>query len=305
LPPRALRREPCRALAGLALALAGLACAPAPIAETLCAPTGGTVALPAALVESSGAAVSSAGADLIWTHNDGNSALYAVDRGGRVVAERALRLRLVDWEDLEIAQCPDGGACLYLADTGDNLEARTPGSAGIVRVREPDPLRLTPTVRQPLEAEVFPIRLPDGPRDIEAIFVLPGERPYLVTKGRAHPLTVYRYPPPLRPDTVTLQEVQRLSGSAMPLLSQVTGASASADGALVAIRTYEALELFDVVGDTLARRSDGTVSLSALGEVQGEAVALGPDGLVVLTSEGDPRGGPASMRILQCRVGEG
>jgi hypothetical protein len=149
------------------------------------------------------------------------------------------------------------------------------------------------------------MRLPDGARDIEALFVLPGERIHLVTKGRRHPLTVYRYPPPLRPDTVTLEEVQQLSDGPRSLLAQVTGASASADGSLVAVRTYQSLEFFTVVADTLARRPNGVVNLRPLEEIQGEAVALGPDGLVVLTSEGGPLGGPPSMRILRCEVGRG
>ena len=283
---------------GPLLALLGIACVPVATAGPGCAPTGAAVVLPDALDETSGAAVSRRDSGIIWTHNDGGSVLYALEPSGRVVSAHTLPMRLRDWEDMEIADCAGGGACLYFADTGDNEERRPAGSIRIARVREPEP-----AAPGPLEADVFPIRLPDGPRDIEALFVLPGERVHLVTKGRQHPLTVYSYPPPLRPDTVTLEEVQRLSSGPMSLLSQVTGASASTDGSLVAIRTYQALEFFYVVADTLARRANGIVNLRTLEEIQGEAVALGPDGLVVLTSEGGPLGGPASMRLLRCAVG--
>jgi hypothetical protein len=204
---------------------------------------------------------------------------------------------------MDVAAC-GSGSCLYLADTGDNAEAREAGSIRIVRLAEPGQSRGNADAPE-LEAQVFPMRLPDGARDIEALFVLPGERIHLVTKGRRHPLTVYRYPPPLRPDTVTLEEVQQLSDGPRSLLAQVTGASASADGSLVAVRTYQSLEFFTVVADTLARRPNGVVNLRPLEEIQGEAVALGPDGLVVLTSEGGPLGGPPSMRILRCEVGRG
>ena len=283
---------------GPLLTLLGIACVPIATSGPGCAPTGAAIVLPSALDETSGAGVSRREAGLIWTHNDDSSALYALEPNGRVVSEHPLPIPLRDWEDMEVADCAGGGACLYFADTGDNEERRAAGSIRIVRVREP-----RPAAPGPLDADVFPIRLPDGPRDIEALFVLPGEGVHLVTKGRQHPLTVYRYPPPLRPDTVILEEVQRLSSGPMSLLSQVTGASASADGGLVAIRTYQALEFFDVVADTLARRVNGIVNLRTLQEIQGEAVALGPEGLVVLTSEGGPLGGPASMRLLRCAVG--
>lgn len=157
----------------------------------------------------------------------------------------------------------------------------------------------------PLAADVFPVRLPDGPRDTEAIFVLPGEVPYLVTKGANHPITVYRYPTPLRSDTVTLEEVQRLSAGPVQLLNRVTGASASPDGSWVAVRTYQALHFYRVEGDTLASVAGGLVNLRTLEEIQGEAVGLGPDGLVVLTSEGGPLGGPPSMRFLRCALDGG
>ncbi|HUF75518.1 MAG TPA: hypothetical protein VMM35_04535 [Longimicrobiales bacterium] len=257
--------------------------------------------LPDALLETSGAAVSGRDPGAVWTHNDDGSALYAIDERGRVLSEHRLPVELRDWEDLAIADCLSG-SCLYLADTGDNAERRSGGDVRIVRVPEPDPRARTAEEPSALEADVFPIALPDGARDIEAIFVLPGERVHLITKGRQHALTVYRYPGPLRRDTVVLEEVQRLSDGPRSLLAQVTGASASADGSVVAVRTYQSLEFFQLHADTLARRPNGLVNLRTLEEIQGEAVALGPEGLVVLTSEGGPLGGPASMRLLTCRV---
>ena len=284
---------------GPVLAVVGIACAPIATAGPGCASRGPAVVLPDALDEVSGAAVGLRDPRAFWTHNDQGSSLYAIDERGRILSEHRLSLDLSDWEDVAVAEC-SGGSCLYLADTGDNAERRRAGDIRIVRVREPDP-RASPG-DAPLEADVHPIALPDGARDIEAIFVLPGERVHLVTKGRQHALTVYRYPGPLRADTVVLEEVQRLSDGPRSLLAQVTGASASADGSVVAVRTYQSLELVQVHADTLARRPNGTVNLRTLEEIQGEGVALGPDGLVVLTSEGGPLGGPASMRLLSCQV---
>ena len=243
----------------------------------------------------------------MWTHNDGNSDLYALDRSGRILDRLDVSERLRDWEDIEIGPCEVGGYCLYLADTGDNRERRPGGQTRILRLVEPEVTKAvagTPAVAtaRSITGDAFPIRLPDGPRDIEALFVLPGEVPYLVTKGRDEANTVYRYPPPLRPDTVTLEEVQRLTPGPVALLDRVTGASASPDGGWVAVRTYQALQFYQVVADTLAPVDGGLVNLRTLQEIQGEAVSIGPDGAVVLTSEGGPLGGPPSLRVLRCRM---
>lgn len=96
--------------------------------------------------------------------------------------------------------------------------------------------------------------------------------------------------------------MQRLSVGAAGLGGQVTGASSASDGRRVAVRTYEALEFFDVMADTLARVEGGVVNLRTLRESQGEAVAIGPDGLVVLTSEAGPFGGAPGMNVLRCGI---
>jgi hypothetical protein len=257
------------------------------------------VLLPSELQETSGVAQSPTDPGVYWTHNDGDSGLYAVDARGTVRARFTLDVRAGDVEDMAAAECAGGGACLYLADTGDNEERRPDGDARILRVTEPDPV-----ASGVLAAGVFPIRLPDGPRDIEAMFVLPGERVHLVTKGRAHAITVYRYPGPLRSEVVTLEEVQRLTSGAETLLDQVTGASASPSGTLVAVRTYRALTFYRGAGGSLVPLEGGMVNLRPLEEIQGEGVGLGPDGLVLLTSEGGPLGGPSALSSLRCAVRE-
>jgi hypothetical protein len=262
-----------------------------------CLPERSTVVLPDALAETSGVAVSRTHAGVLWTHNDDGSRLFAIDADGRVLAEHSVQPELRDWEDIEVAPCAAGEWCLYFADTGDNAERREPGSARIMRMREPG---LSADGAAP--AEVFPIRFPDGPRDVEALFVLPGERVHVVTKGRQDPVTVYRYPGALRPDTVTLEEVQRLGDGREPLLAQVTGASATPDGRRVAIRTYQSLQFYAVEADTLVALRNGLVNLRTLEEIQGEGVGLGDAGQVVLTSEGGPLGGPPSLRSLRCQL---
>jgi len=239
-------------------------------------------------------AVSRRDPEVFWTHNDDGAEVFTIDRSGRVLARHRLSVEPNDLEDVAVGECSAGDSCLYFADTGDNAERRE--IVHVLRVREPD----EPREEGPLRADAFPVRFPDGPRDTEAIFVLPPERVHLVTKGRSRAITVYRYPGSLRADTVTLEEVQRLTDGPQSLLDQVTGASASPIGRTVAIRTYQALRFYGVDGDTLVPVRNGTVNLRPLEEIQGEGVSLSADGRVLLTAEGGPLGGPAALSELRC-----
>lgn len=287
-------------LGALCMALVALACAPFATAGPGCTELGPAMELSRELVETSGAAIGRRSPDVLWTHNDGHSDLYALDRRGAILGRFEIEDRLSDWEDLDVGACATAGSCLYLADTGDNGERRPDGNVRILRTAEPS---VRPGVTGLVSAlDAFPVRLPDGPRDVEALFVLPDEAVYLVTKGANHPVTVYRYPGALRPDIVTLEEVQRLTDGPEPLLNRVTGASASPDGSWVAIRTYQALRFYRPEDGRLVPVEGGLVNLRTLREIQGEGVGVGPDGLVALTSEGGPLGGPPSMRLLRCRL---
>jgi hypothetical protein len=262
-----------------------------------CRPLQEAVALPSGLEESSGVAVSRAHPGVFWTHADGGRpTLYAVDSAGSLLSAVTVETaQLTDWEDVALAPCGEVD-CLYLADSGDNDERRE--QLRILRIREPVP---EPGSELHVTAEVFRVRLPDGPRDIEAIFVLPGERVHLVSKGRNDAVTVYRYDGALRGESVTsLTAVQHLSEGPRMLPRQVTGAAASADGGIVAIRTYESLLFYRVTGDSLAPVADGTVNLRTLGEGQGEGVGVGEGGIVALSSESGPARERGSLALLRC-----
>ncbi len=288
-----------RAHGPLILAVAGLAaCGPIATGGPGCSPTRTGLRFPPELDQSSGVAVSLDHPGVFWTHNDHGKMLFAVDRNGAIVARFPMTVTLRDWEDLALSPCRDGGSCLYLEDMGDNYEERD--DIRLLRVRVPDPAG--DGEGPELKPDVFPVKLPDGPRDTEAILVLPGERVFVVSKGRNDPVTLYRYPGRLRADTVTLEEVQRLSEGPRILPRQVTGGAVSPDGRIIALRTYEAIHFYRMVADTLVPLSHSVVNLRTLHEAQGEGVGIGPDGLVVLTSEGGPGGGPGSFALLHCSL---
>ncbi len=269
------------------------------VAEPPCVPAAGPVTLPSSVPESSGVEPAGEAAGSFWTHNDSgwDPILFQVDSFGtelgRVHVEGA---RNRDWEDLAAGPCPEGGRCLYIADTGDNALVRQ--DPAVYRVREPSAADETVT------AQRFPVRFPHGPRDVEALHVLPGERLFFITKGRAGPVELYRYPgPPAEDEPVELERIQILTDRAPLLPSMVTGSAASPDGSLVAVRTYQALtfHLPDSAG-LLEEVPGGTVNLRPLGEVQGEAVAFLSGDRLVLTSEAGPGGEVGSMAFLRCSL---
>ena len=207
--------------------------------DSECSLDGPPIALPGALRETSGVATGIRNPSLVWTHNDRGQGpfLYAVDRDGHVHARIELNQSNDDWEDVARGRC-DLGACLYVAGTGDNEERRD--IISFYRLAEPEG-----EGDRRVEAERYRMVLPDGPRDIEAMYVLPTDQIFFVTKGRNHPVAIYRYPAPLRSEgIVTLVEVQRLTAGPVAPPRMVTGASATLDGGTVAIRTIREPRVF-------------------------------------------------------------
>lgn len=296
------RAGPALLLGLLPFAL-GARCAWSAAGQTGCQPMADPRPLPPELRESSGVTFGFLHPQVLWSHNDSGHppVLVAMDGEGTLLGVFPLSPEAGnrDWEDIAAGPC-GGGGCLYVADTGDNMEVR-PGIV-LLRIREPS----TFDSGQVLPAERFVARLPQGPRDIESVFVLPDEQVFFITKGRNHPVTVYRYPPPLRPEVeVVLEEVQLLTEGPQTLPSQVTGADASRDGRYVVVRTYTSLTFYRSTGGRLTPIQGGKVDLRTLEEPQGEGVALGEQGRVALTTEGGNFGGIAALRLLRCRMTEG
>lgn len=291
-----VRRGRRGGVAALVAALLASSCAPGDAARAACRIVQPLAPLPRGLEETSGVAISRVHDGVLWTHNDsgGEAEVIAVRANGELIGRvRVDGARARDWEDLALAPCPSG-MCLHIADTGDGSARRA--QVGIYRVPEPDP-----TAARTYPAEYFPVRYPEGPRDAEALFVTGEGELYLVTKGRAGPAELYRYPQPLRPgEVVTLEFVRVIAEGPLSLEEQVTGASASPSGELVAIRTYKRLRVWRT--DELLAGGGPllTADLYPLGEVQGEAVALLDNGGVVVTSEGGFPGASGMVAVLAC-----
>lgn len=249
-----------------------------------------------ALDEASGLAVSWHDPRVLWTHNDSGDRprLFALRRDGKLLGTFDVPgADAVDWEDLAIGPCaPDSAAsCLFIADFGNNSEARTDQ----VIYRVPEPV-VDPDVDDMIEAdteqaEALPFAYPFGGADPNPLPDAEG----LAVDPRTGDLIIFTKETPrgrvLRiaaPHQAMRRATAQLVGDVA--LGTITGADWSRDGSTLSARGYFTMLTFEVRGDEALETALGRApaELRLRGEPQGEAVALGYDGAEALTtSEGD------------------
>jgi GTP-binding protein EngB required for normal cell division len=302
-PGRRPRRERDRPLIPAALSgiLAALLAVLPGAAPTPQAPQDSCTVTTPALAELSGMVIdSSRDGDAVVALSDGGRRID-LQRLGRALAPGSAdcaitgtrRVDIDPYDAEDLARGPDGA--LWVADIGDNDERRDTVAVIVV------PARGAPALHR--------LRYPDGPHDAEALLVDPTGRPVIVTKqiGSAG---VYRTAePPAGTGPVPLELVGRLSlpasdteggpvGAIGPLV--VTGAAASADGRVVALRSYTDAWLYPAPdGDPAMALTENPapVRVPLPDEPQGEAIAFTPDGSLVSGSE--TRGGVrAVIRVV-------
>ena len=261
------------------------------------------------LTEASGLVSSRTHPGVLWSHNDGASGTgvfgvgeNGVDLGFHPIAE----VDAVDVEDIAIAAGATGDD-LFFADIGDNGLSRD--SIRVYRFPEPDP-----GVPGPITAvEVLEFAYPDGPHNSETVLVdAATNHVVIVTKeqelddgtpdrfGRTLPSLVFEGavnghgagPVELvLVGTIDMPGLEAMSDSAdlspaslLGFGGVPTGGDVSADGTLVALRTYDAVWLWARnEGQSVAEALLATpCQVTAASERQGEAVAFLGDGLVTL-----------------------
>ena len=247
------------------------------------------------LTEISGVAASRQSPGVLWVHNDsgGDPEVFAVGLDGAARGRYALDgAEATDWEDIALGPGPDDGVDeLYLGDIGDNDSQRS--SVTVYRVAEPavpDAGPGTSSGEQSLSGvEALTLTYADGARDAETLLSDPVSGDLFVVSKQwdGGPAGVYRIPA----DTpgggsVTME---RVADAAVPSGELATGGDISADGSLIAVRTYQSVLLWDrapdqTVGEALAGEP---CKAAATSEMQGEAVAFLPQGDAYVTvSEG-------------------
>lgn len=255
------------------------------------------------LAEASGVAASRKLPGVLWAHNDSSEpTLVAVSADGASVGRLWIaRAAVEDWEDVAVGPCP-GGSCIYVGDIGDNNARRSsltiyrvsePDSGGDVRSRKTESMRLT---------------YPDGPKDAEALAVVPNGSVYVVTKGERSAVVLYRTPGPFTNGaTVRLEPVATITDAARGVgvakQDRITGADASSDGRWIVLRSLSAITFYRASDLESGRvREVLRYDVSGLGERQGEGVAFGEGGTIWLVSEGGGAGRPGTLAKLTCAL---
>jgi hypothetical protein len=239
--------------------------------------------------ESSGVAASRRLPGLLWTENDSGNPpfVFATDTSGASRGTFDLRgAQNEDWEDIALGPCGKV-TCLYVADTGDNRERRR--FVTVYRVPEPS----LPAKRPRRDVDVGPVqsvsfRYPDGPHDVEAMWIAPNEDVHLVSKGRSGPVEHYRVPAAAWSSRKlsTAQLVERLPLLVRSRSDRVTGAALSPDARIVAIRTYSTVYFFLPADDGRLRVPGEALACDVRGlGVQGEGVSWLDARRLALTSE--------------------
>lgn len=247
----------------------------------------------ATLNEISGLAASRTHDGVLWAHNDsgGAASVYGIGTDGADLGTWTLTgATNRDWEDMAIGPGPDPEAdSLYLADIGDNLQARA--DIVIYRVPEPDPSAGSAAMASP---DKLTITYPDGAHDAEALLVDPltGDLIIVDKEWSGGPTLVYRAPGDLAAGSTTvLESVGYLDLG--PYGQLATGGDISVDGSVVALRTYShVLFWWRQPGATVAEtlQSSAPCEAPVANEAQGETVALLPagDGYVTISEGVNP-----------------
>lgn len=252
------------------------------------------------LDEVSGLAPSPTAPDVLWMLNDSGdlARLFAVSTSGRLLGILYLRgVENVDFEDIAAGPCPLGqpGACLWVADTGNNGGDRSEFVVHVVPEPAVDPVNGFADLATD-QIWHFPVRYPDAVRDSEAIALAPDASTfYLFEKVDGAPSHVYRHPgnfaDGVRADLVPVATLAA-PGFDVPLGRMITGAAMHPGGRRLLLRVYTGSYEYRLPEGAdwtaLADIDPIRVAAGPLTEPQGEAISYDATGRGVLTISEDP-----------------
>jgi hypothetical protein len=220
----------------------------------------------------------------MYVHNDGGTKLTVFVLGKDCKVERTITNKTDPFDVEDMALAPDG--TLWLEDAGDNDHKRETVALH--------------AMTQDGKATLYRLTYPDGAHDTEALLMDRKGVPYLVTKVPLGAAEVYRPEGPLTsPGPTKLVKVAsvdfkttetpggpaKIPHSIATIL--VTGGAVSADGTVIALRTYTDAYLYSAPdGDVVAALGREPVRVPLPNEPQGESIAFEPDGTLISGSEG-------------------
>lgn len=256
------------------------------------------------LDEVSGLTPSPRNRDVLWMLNDSGdlARLYAVSTTGHLLGILYLRgVENVDFEDLAAGPCPPGlvgapgsGACLWVADTGNNGGDRSEFVVHVVPEPVVDPIAGFPNVAAEQIAH-YPFRYPDAVRDSEAFALAPDASTfYVFEKVDGAPSHVYRHAGPFvdgeRSDLEPVATLQA-PGFDIPLGRMITGAAMHPGGRRLLLRVYTGSYEYRLPEGadwaSLATVEPLRVAAGPLSEPQGEAITYDHAGSGIYTVSED------------------
>ncbi|MFD5831501.1 hypothetical protein [Lentzea sp. NPDC060358] len=226
--------------------------------------------------------LASNGTELFAVSDSDNGTLRIVVMGRDCTVKRTITAPVDPYDVEDLAITPDG--TLWASDTGDNNKSRPTVALH----------KVTPSGA----VERFRLTYPDGKHDAEALVIDKSGTPFIITKEPLGSALIYRPTGPLRTDiSVPMEQVGRVTLSSTdtpggPLEGSldtrlVTGAASTADGTVIALRTYTDAYLYSVPdGDVVKALEGDPVRIPLPDEPQGEAIAFEPNGTLLSASEG-------------------
>ena len=218
--------------------------------------------------------------DRWYAVNDGGEKATVVVMKKDCTVERNIVGQTDPFDIEDLGRAKDG--TFLLADGGDNDLERTTAAL----------IALTPQGKSTL----YRLKYPDGKHDSEALLVGANGAPYFITKdvgnaGVYSPIRQLKSPGPTpmkKVATIKLAATDTPGGPVPgPIGSRtITGGAVSADGTVVAVRTYTDAYLYAAPDkDIVKALATKPVRVPLPNEAQGEAIAFEGDGSLVSASE--------------------
>ena len=243
------------------------------------------------LKEVSGMAPSAIHPGIFYVHNDSGdpSRFFAVTTKGKLMATYYFttkdhhKIHVKDCEDIAAGPGPEKGApYIYLADIGDNMGWRN--AVKLYRFKEPNLIKPLDTV----EATVFQLQYPDGPRDAETMMIDPLEKMIYILSKREDSVSLYCFPLNSNEnEKIVLTYCGKLFFPGHKADKWVVAGDISANGKAVLIKTNGAVYYFKRIGresiyKTLQRSPVQQKKFSGHGQQEAIAFAPGNKGFYVM-----------------------